>query len=47
LSEPDRQGKIIKNIEKHKIDPEEKEHQKELEELEKLEKTDTVEDDIE
>lgn len=39
--------KIIKNIEKHKIDPEEKEHQKELEELEKLEKTDTVEDDIE
>ena len=30
--------KIIKNIEKHKIDPEEKEHQKELEELEKLEK---------
>ena len=39
--------KIIKNIEKHNIDPEEKEHQKELEELEKLEKTDTVEDDIE
>ena len=38
--------KIIKNIEKHKIDPEEKEHQKELEELEKLEKTDTVEDRI-
>ena len=32
--------KIIKNIEKEEIDPEEKEHEKELEELEKLEKLD-------
>ena len=39
--------KIIKNIGKEEIDPEEKEHQKELEELEKLEKLDKAnEDDI-
>ncbi len=39
--------KIIKNIGKEEIDPEEKEHEKELEELEKLEKLDKAnEDDI-
>lgn len=38
--------KIIKNIEKQKYDPEEKEHLKELEELEKLEKTEAVDNDI-
>ncbi|HBC84806.1 MAG TPA: stage 0 sporulation protein [Clostridiales bacterium] len=38
--------KIIKNIEKQRIDPEEKEHLKELEELEKLDKNEKVDDDI-
>ena len=37
--------KIIKNICKEELDPEEREHQKELEELEKLEKLDKVNDD--
>ena len=37
--------KIIKNIGKEEIDPEEKEHQKELEELEKLEKLDKANED--
>ncbi len=37
--------KIIKNIGKEELDPEEREHQKELEELEKLEKLDKVNDD--
>ncbi len=38
--------KIIKNIEKQRIDPEEREHLKELEELEKLDKNEKVDDDI-
>lgn len=38
--------KIIKNIERKKIDPEEKEHLKELEELERLDENEKVEDDI-
>lgn len=38
--------KIIKNIEKQKIDPEERAHLRELQELEKLEKNEAVEDDI-
>ncbi|MGN1269519.1 MAG: stage 0 sporulation family protein [Clostridia bacterium] len=37
---PASEVKIIKNIEKKEIDPEEKEHYKELQELEKLEKLD-------
>ncbi len=37
---PATEVKIIKNIEKKEIDPEEKEHYKELQELEKLEKLD-------
>ena len=37
---PATEVKILKNIEKKEIDPEEKEHMKELEELEKLEKLD-------
>ncbi len=47
---PATEVKILKNIEKKEIDPEEKEHMKELEELEKLEKldkeTNTQEDEI-
>lgn len=38
--------KIIKNIEKQRLDPEERAHIKELEELEKLDKNEKVEDDI-
>lgn len=38
--------KIIKNIEKQKLDPEERVHLKELEELEKLDKNEKVDDDI-
>ncbi len=38
--------KIIKNIEKQRIDPEESKHLKELEELEKLDKNEKVDDDI-
>lgn len=38
--------KIIKNIEKQRIDPEEKEHIKELEELEKLDKNEANDDEI-
>ncbi len=37
---PSSEVKIIKNVAKEELDPEEKEHQKELEELEKLEKID-------
>ena len=44
---PASEVKIIKNIGKEEIDPEEREHEKELEELEKLEKLDKAnEDDI-
>lgn len=38
--------KIIKNIEKQRIDPEESKHLKELEELEKLDKNEKIDDDI-
>lgn len=38
--------KIIKNIEKQKLNPEERAHLKELEELEKLDKNEKVDDDI-
>ncbi|MCI8485589.1 MAG: stage 0 sporulation family protein [Clostridia bacterium] len=40
------QVKIIKNIEKQRINPEERQHLKELEELEKLDKNEKVDDDI-
>ena len=47
---PATEVKILKNIEKKEIDPEEEEHKKELEELEKLEKldkeTNTQDDEI-
>ena len=42
---PASQVKIIKNIGKEELDPEEKEHLKELEELEKLEKLDQKQED--
>ena len=42
---PASQVKIIKNIGKEELDPEERKHLKELEELEKLEKLDQNQDD--